>query len=179
MSIADRVKESIDKYNSNELENSLIQACIAIDGTSKNEFPSFNKMNKRRFTSFISANIDIITFFTFNSNVFVNCKFGDYTIEQFIYEVIRCGLLHEGELSARFKFTESSEPITIGTKQWCFPKTFIFGILLAVIGASSNANQKVNNILSVMIMDKQFRINDLWGRADVIRKAIGPPVSNE
>jgi hypothetical protein len=179
MSIADRVIESIDKYNSNDLENALIQACIAIDGTSKKEFPGFSKQNKKRFKSFISANIDIITFFTCNTNVFVNCQFREYTIEQFIYEVIRCSLLHEGELSARFKFTEPNEPVLIGATQWCFPKTFIFGVILAVIGASSNANQKVADYLSVSIMDNQFRINDLWGRGDLIRKAIGPPVSNE
>ncbi len=179
MSIANRVKESIDKYNLNDLENSLIQACIAIDGTSKSEFPSFNKINKKRFKSFISANIDIITYFTFNTNILVNCQIGDYSIEQFIYEVLRCGLIHEGELSTRFKFTEPDEPVSMSNKQWCFPKTFIFGLLLAVIGASSNANQKVDDHLSVTIMNNPFRINDLWGRADLIRKAMGPPVSIE
>jgi len=177
MSIADRVKESVDKYNSNDLENALIQTCIALDGTAKNEFPRIKKNNKR-FKALVNANMDIITFFTFNTNVFVNCRFGEYTIEQFVYEVLRCGLLHEGELSARFKFAEPGEPVLISNKQWCFPKTFIFGTLLAIIGASSNANQRVADDLSVMIMGSRFRINDLWGRADLIRKAIGPPVSN-
>ena len=177
MSIADRVEESINKYNSNDLENALIQVCIALDGTAKKEFPSIKKNNKR-FKAIVSANIDIITFFTFNTNVFVNCKFGEYTIEQFIYEVLRCGLLHEGEISARFRLIEAGEPILIGGNQWCFPKTFIFGTLLAVIGAPSNSNQKVEDHLSVKIMGSQFKINDLWGRADLIRQAVGPPVSN-
>ena len=177
MSIADRIKESIDKYNSNDLENALIQICIALDGTAKNEFPNIKK-NARRFKALVKANMDIITFFTFNTNVFINCRFGEYTIEQFVYEVLRCGLLHEGELSARFKFTEPGEPVLIGGKQWSFPKTFIFGALLAVIGASSNANKRVADDFSVMIMGSRFRINDLWGHADLIRKAMGPPVSN-
>ncbi len=177
MSIADRVKESIDKYNSNDLENVLIQVCIAFDGTARNEFPDI-KPNAKRFKAFVEANMDIITFFTCNTNVFTNCRFGEYTIEQFVYEVLRCGLLHEGELSARFRFTEPGEPILIGGNQWSFPKTFIFSALLAVIGASSNARQKVADQLSVMIMGKRFRINDLWGHADVIREAIGPPVSS-
>jgi hypothetical protein len=177
MSIADRVEESINKYNSNDLENALIQVCIALDGTAKKEFPNIKK-NSKRFKAIISANIDIITFFTFNTNVFVNCKFGEYTIEQFVYEVLRCGLLHEGEISARFRFIEPGEPILIGGNQWCFPKTFIFGTLLAVIGAPSNSNQRVEDQLFVKIMGSQFKINDLWGRADLIRQAIGPPVSD-
>jgi hypothetical protein len=56
MSIADRVKESIDKYNSNDLENARIQTCIALDGTARNEFPRINK-NARRFKAFVNANM--------------------------------------------------------------------------------------------------------------------------
>jgi hypothetical protein len=176
MSIADRVKESIDKYNSNDLENALIQVCIAFDGTAKNEFPNIKK-NAKRFKAFVKANMDIITFFTFNTNVFIDCQFGEYTVERFVYEVLRCGLIHEGELSAQFRFTEPGEPVLVGGKQWSFPKTFIFGALLAVLGASSNARQKVTDELSVTIMGNHFKINDLWGHVDIIRKAIGPPVS--
>ena len=176
MSIADRVSECINKYNANDLENALIQLCIALDGTAKNEYPRTKKVGER-FRAFVKANMDIITFFTFNTNIFINCQFGGYTIEQFIYRVLRCGLLHEAQLSAMFKFVEPGEPISIGTKQWCFPKTFIFGTLLAVIGASSNSNQKVAEDLVVMIMGKRFRVNDLWGRADLIRDAMGLPVA--
>jgi len=177
MSIADRVKESINKYNSNDFENALIQICIAFDGTAKNEFPHI-KTNAKRFKAFVKANMDIITFFTFNTNVFIDCQFGEYTVERFVYEVLRCGLIHEGELSTRFRFTEPGEPVSIGAEQWCFPKTFIFGALLAVIAASSNAKQKVADQLSVNIMGNHFMVNDLWGHADVIRNAIGPPVSS-
>lgn len=177
MSIADRVKESIDKYNSNDLENALIQICIAFDGTAKKEFPHITT-NAKRFKAFVKANMDIITFFTFNTNVFIDCQFGEYTIERFVYEVLRCGLIHEGELSTRFRFTEAGEPVTIGGNQWSFPKTFVFGALLAVIGASSNIRQRAADQLSVTIMGQRFKLNDLWGHADVIREAIGLPISN-
>ena len=178
MPVADRVIECINKYNSNDLENALIQICIALDGTAKKEYPDIKKVGER-FRAFIKANMDIITFFTFNTNIFINCQFGEYTIDQFVYKVLRCGLLHEGELSAMFKFTEPSELISIATKQWRFPKTFILGTLLAVIGASSNSKQRVSDDLSVTVMGNRFRINELWGRADQIRKAIGPPVAQE
>jgi hypothetical protein len=176
MSIANRVIESINKYNSNDFENALIQVCIALDGTAKNEYPRIKKVGER-FRCFIQANMDIITFFTFNTNIFINCSFGNYTIDQFIYKILRCGLLHDAELSSMFKFTEPGEHITIGTKQWCFPKTFIFGTLLAVIGASSNSNQRVDDDLAVSIMGNNFKINDIWGKSTLIRKTIGSPVA--
>ena len=128
------------------------------------------------FRAFIRANHDIITFFTFNTNMFVNCQFGEYTIEQFIYKVLRCGLLHEGELSEKFRFAEAGEPVVLSDKRWCLPKTFVFGTLLAVIGAPTNTRERVGDHLEVTVMGKTFKVNELWGRAEVIRKVIEPPV---
>ena len=176
MSVADRVTECINKYNANDLDNALIQLCIALDGTAKNEYPRIKKVGER-FKAFIKANQDIITFFTFNTNMFINCQFGQYTIEQFIYKVLRCGLLHDGEVPTMFKFAEPGEPISIGDKQWCFPKTFVFGVLLAVIGASSNSKQSVAEQLGVTVMGNSFKINELWGRADLVRKTMEPPIA--
>ena len=176
MSVADRVTECINKYNANDLVNALIQLCIALDGTAKNEYPRMKKVGER-FKAFIKANQDIITFFTFNTNIFIDCEFGGYAIEQFIYKVLRCGLLHEGEVSAMFKFAEAGEPILIGGKQWRFPRTFVFGTLLAVIGAPTNARQSVGDHIGVTVMGKSFKVNELWGRADLVRKAMKPPVA--
>ena len=176
MSIADRVMESINKYVANDLDNALIQVCIALDGTSKKEYPEMKKVGER-FQAFVKDNQDIITFFTFNTNIFINFSFGGYTIEQFIYKVLRCGLLHEGEVPEILKFTEPGADITISDKQWCIPKTFIFGTLLAIIGASSNANQVLSNDISVNIMGQNFDVNNLWGHADRIRQAMKPPAA--
>jgi hypothetical protein len=176
VSVADRVTECINKYNANDLDNALIQLCIALDGTAKNEYPRMKKVGER-FKAFIKANQDIITFFTFNTNIFINCEFGGYTIEQFIYKVLRCGLLHEGEVSAMFKFAEAGEPLSISGKQWCFPRTFVFGTLLAVIGAPTNARQSVADQLGVTVLGKRFKVNELWGRADLVRETMAPPVA--
>jgi hypothetical protein len=176
MSIADRVIESIHKYNANDLDNALIQICIALDGTSKKEYPKVKNVGER-FQAFVKYNQGIITFFTFNTNMFINSKFGEYSIEQFIYKILRCGLLHEGEVPEMLKFIAPGEPITISNKQWCLPKTFIFGTLLAVIGASSNATQILPDDISVNIMGHKFRVNELWGRADLVRQAMKPPAA--
>ncbi len=173
MAIADRVEECINKYNANDLENALIQICIALDGTAKKEFPKIKKVGER-FKAFVKKNIDIITFFTFNTNMFIDCQFGDYTIEHFTYKVLRCGLLHEGEIPYLFEFAEPGQPVFISDTKWCFPKTFIFGTLLAVIGAETNCKQNLTDTLSVTIMGQTYKVNDLWGRADIIRQKMEP-----
>ncbi len=171
MPISDRIVESINKYNSDELENSLIQLCVALDATSKDEYPHIKKVG-RRFQSFVKANHDIITFFTLGGNAAIDCRFGKYTVEEFIYQVLRCGLIHEGELSRMVEFVEPGRPVSIGGSKWSLPKTFIFGTLLATIGAASNINQSAPSDLMVEIMGHQFKLNDLWGRSDLVRQAI-------
>ena len=66
MAISDRIQECINKYNANDLDNALIQVCIAIDGTAKRDYPRIKKVGER-FKEFIKSNQDIITFFTFNT----------------------------------------------------------------------------------------------------------------
>ncbi len=173
MAISDRILECINKYNANDLDNALIQVCIAMDGTAKKEYPKIKKVGER-FRTFIKSNQDIITFFTFNTNIFINCQFGEYTIEQFIYKVLRCGLLHEGDIPEMFEFAETGGPIEIGDRKWRLPKTFVFGAMLAVIGAHSNSGENLPEDLTVTIMGQQFTVNQLWGRADIIRTTLEP-----
>jgi len=172
MSIADRVVECMHKYETNDLDNALIQVCIALDGTAKKEYPKVKKVGER-FKAFIRENQDIISFFTFNGMVFIDCKFGSYTLDQFIYKVLRCGLLHEGGIPTMFKFGEPGTPATLSDAQWSLPKTFIFGTLLAVVGASSNLKQVTGDHYKVVILGNEFKLNDLWGNAEIIRNASG------
>jgi hypothetical protein len=171
MPISDRIAECVAKYNTNDLDNALIQICIAIDATAKKEYPKTKKVGER-FKGFIKSNQDIITFFTFSTNIFIDCQFGKYTVEQFIYKVLRCGLLHEGDVPAMFQFAESGAPIEISDRQWRLPKTFILGAMLAVIGATSNAGQVLPDSMTVSIMGKTFAVNELWGHSDVVRNII-------
>ncbi len=69
---------------------------------------------------------------------------------------------------------EPSQPVTISGKMWCLPETFIFGKLLAVIGAASNARQSTPDGIEIVIMGEKFKLNTLWGRADVVRQIMKP-----
>ena len=171
MPISDRVLECIAKYNANDLDNALIQVCIALDGTAKKEYPRIKRVGER-FKAFIKDNQDIITYLTFNTNMLINCQFGKFTVEQFMYKVLRCGLLHEGEVPALFEFTAPGEPVSIGDTKWRLPKTFILGTLLSVIGAASNETQVLPDDIEITIMGQTFKANELWGHAEAIRNTM-------
>ncbi len=168
MTIGDRVKECIDKLNVGDFENALIQLSIAFDGTAKKEYPPSMKVGKR-FKAFLHDNQDIITYFTFASNMFIDCTFNGYKLEEIIYHVLRCGLLHEGSIPDEIEFVDQ---IVIGRPggRWRFPKTYVHGGLLAVIGAKSNATESVPPDYGVMIHRNSFRVNSLWGRSEEIRQ---------
>jgi hypothetical protein len=175
MSVSDRITECAAKYGANDLDNALIQICIALDATAKKEHPKIKNVGER-FKAFIKSNQDIITFFAFNTNIFIDCQFGEYTVEKFIYKILRCGLLHEGDVPSMLKFTQPGEATTISNRQWQLPKTFIFGTMLAVIGAPSNAGQVSSDDMIVVIMGQEFKMNDLWGHSEVIRDSMKPPI---
>jgi hypothetical protein len=174
--VAARVKECIDKYNSDDLDNALIQVCIALDATAKNEYPSIDRVGER-YTAFIRDNHDIITFCIFNSNVFINCRFGEYTIEQVIYKILRCGLFHEAEVPAFLRFVPAGEEAVLSNAQWSIPRTFVIGALLAVIGARSNATERLPEDYSIGLADQQVELNVLWGNAAMIRNYLGLPAA--
>jgi hypothetical protein len=166
MAIGDRVKECFDKVTIGDFENGLIQLSIAIDGMAKKEYPKMKV--GQRFTTFLRENQDIITFFTFATNMFIDCSFDGYKLEDIIYNVLRCGLLHEGSIPDEIEFIDE---IRIGHAggRWRFPKTYVMGGLLAVIGAKSNAKERLPRQYAVMIMGKPYQVNYLWGHGDEIR----------
>lgn len=167
MAIGDRVKECIDKAKIGDFENALIQLSIAFDGTAKKEYPKIKV--GQRFKIFLRENQDIITYFTFATNMFIDCSFDGYKLEDIIYHVLRCGLLHEGSIPDEIEFVDE---IIIGRPggRWRFSKTYVMGGLLAVIGAKSNAKERVPPQYAVVIMGKPYQVNDLWGRGDEIRQ---------
>jgi hypothetical protein len=167
MAIGDRIKECIDKFNGSDFENALVQLSIAFDGTAKKEYPSMK--SGERFTTILRDNQDIITYFTFAGNKFIDCVFDGYKLEDIIYRVLRCGLIHEGSVPEEIEFVDE---IVLGRQggRWRFPKTYVLGGLLAVIGAKGNANEKVPAQYRVVIKGKPYRVSNLLGRSIKIRE---------
>ena len=104
MKIGEYIKSSLDASDRRELDQAMLFACLAVDGTAKRMYPDIKKVGDR-FRKFITEHLDIIelmhgglnlqeTVFPFPDNKGnIGIKF-----EDIIYEKFRCSLAHGDEL---------------------------------------------------------------------------------
>lgn len=180
MAISDRVKECIDKLEKNDPVNAFIQLCIAIDGTAKKEYPG--KKTSERCKEFLRNNLPFIMWSLTNGtpNECKSFEFGfsenekpsGYTkFEDVIYSVLRCSLLHEGEMPSKVQFTFDNYIAMIDGKMM-FPVALIGSLLFAVIASPVNQKEHIPNHYSFLFGNKRITVNDLWGNMNAMKDAI-------
>jgi hypothetical protein len=182
MAIKDRIKEAIDKLNLNDPINAMIQVSIAIDGTAKKEYPG--KKTSFRCKKFLEKNRGFISRVAFgkleiqgpmlfqltNSN---NPKDGK-TLEEVLYHLVRCSLIHEGELPKEVEITSDSK-IFIGMTndgKVLISTKLIWAMVFAVIGSKVNTSERLPAGYSASIKNLTVDINDLWGNGEKIYKIV-------
>jgi hypothetical protein len=178
MSIKSRVLKSIQDSSRGELENALIQALIALDTTAKRE--GITGTNASRIKTFLSNNRALLTragliFLEFRGTVILKSlnasgQLVDQTLEEILYHVLRCHLLHEGEIPPQIIFTKDQRFGSDDQGRVILPETFIFGILMCVIGSHSNTGERLNKPIGITIHGKKYLIDSLWGMKDEIHK---------
>lgn len=130
-------------YDNEKYDESLCLACIAIDACSAKEFP--NKRNAERYKLFLKKYFSIICRYGFlgieasNIRIKVNVpnvalrtdKDNYVDMEQIIYHVLRCGLVHECNIEKTIHFTDTT---IIGdwNDKFYLPKTIIWGLIASV-----------------------------------------------
>jgi hypothetical protein len=177
MSVGERVQECINKLEINDAENAFIQLSIAIDGTAKNEYPG--KKTSFRCKKFLRENLPFVMWsltngtpstckdfkFEFSSDGYPN---GMTSFEDIIYSVLRCSLLHEGEMPEKVNFINESYIAMVDGKMQ-FPIALIGSLLFAVIASPSNKNQNVSKNSHFMFGEVKAYVNDMWGSEDKTR----------
>lgn len=108
MKISDHIKHSLDASDKKELDQAMLFACLAVDGTSKKMYPDIHKVGEH-FRNFIDENLDILelmfgglnlkeTVFPFkDAKGKIGIGFADI-----VYEKFRCSLAHGDELPDGF-----------------------------------------------------------------------------
>ena len=99
-----RIIEAIEKIEKNDFENALIQISIGIDGVAKHKYPQLR--TTERCIKLVDEYRDFIYRFSTlgkvsigeNGNIRYAGRFEGKTLGEIMYKVIRCGLLHEGQL---------------------------------------------------------------------------------
>jgi hypothetical protein len=182
MKIADHIKQSLDAADRGELDQALLSACIAVDGTAKKMFPDEPKVGER-FRRFINEYLDIIelmfgglnleeTVFPFkNAKGHTGIRFADV-----IYEKFRCNLAHGNELpdgygvSVQIAKGHYQFMVNIQNESMTLPQSAIYALGLACVLAPVNADQKIGSSLYHYTDPiNSYVIDRWWGKLDCAR----------
>ena len=183
ITIGDRVKEAIDYMDQRKVEYALTPACIAIDMTSQKYF-SKNRSAAKDYKNFLRDYLWLITYIGLPGIVSNGLKVrfshpdvksdseGFCTIEEIIYHVVRCGLVHSSGVDSKIIWNTN---ISIGTDDagnLHISNKLIWGLLGVVIFCEVNNDEKIDDMYWLSVADFKNFICDLWGRIDIPKKII-------
>jgi hypothetical protein len=117
MSILKRIKKAEADYAIGDYENALIQALIAVDGTSRKRYPTLG--NKDRFEKLLAEDFgpNIGENFGIRGGYIAISYQGEmHKIEHIMYKFLRCSLLHEAAAPPDIEFVSPTVGITFGPR---------------------------------------------------------------
>ena len=180
MAICDRIKEAIDKLSLNDSINALIQISIAIDATGKREYP--RKKTSFRCKKFLENNRGFISRVAFGKLEIqgpmlfpIQASDGSIinkTLEEVLYHLVRCSLLHEGELPNEVEITPKPQVGMTNEGKVLLSVKMIWAMILAVIGSHANKSERLPHGYTASIEDETIDLNDCWGDRDRIYNMI-------
>ena len=177
MSVSKRIAEAIDKMVAGDAESALISASIAVDATASQVYPT--KRNNQAYKDWLHDNLTLITKVGMGNvsieNIhlaYSHCDLlpddeGLCSIEQIIYHVVRCGLLHKAKLPDTLKFS-SEGAIKIEGNTLILGSSLIYGLIVAVIVCPVNAKERTPDNYSITVFGKSLSLNELWGKKGVL-----------
>ncbi len=178
MSIGTFVSSSLELMDEGKYDVALSLAYSAVDATSAKCFPNL-RTNNSRYKSFLKKNMRIVTTYGMPSVIAGGIKIKCINIpdlktdddnmaglEDILYHVIRCGLIHQCEIEDRIEFTERT---ILGDFEGKFriPFAIIFGLIMAVILSKENSSEKIPSTKEININEKNTDLNSLWGKGEI------------
>ncbi len=166
-SISRRINSAIESLQKNDYESSFVHLFPAIDKTAKKRRPRDGV--GKRIKEFLRDEEVLISSIA-THNAFKNIVVDGIDFPTAMYKFGRTSIAHEGELDERLKINEKGE-LKIG-QTWELPTGYIVGMIISVVVAPENQGEDMDNDLGINLFDKQFKINDSWGKRDIIREHI-------
>lgn len=183
MKISDHIKNSIDASDRKELDQAMLFACLAVDGTAKKTYPQISGVGER-YRRFINENLDIIELMYGGVNLretvypFKDAK-GKIGVAfaNIVYEKFRCNLAHGNELPDGYGITvqiaegHTTHVIDLKNQSMTLPQTAIYALGLACVLAPANADQKIgSNLYHYRDPINTYVVDRWWGKAECARK---------
>jgi hypothetical protein len=187
VSIGRLLDDAIEKINQDDLEMAVLSVSIAVAGTSTKAFPQKQKNGKKytdseKYKDFLKRHMGLIVFAAIpglalakGSSIRLGFTHPDIpkdshglcTLEDILYHVVRCGLIHEAVFPATVKFGNSL------SGDGNLPKGLLHGLILAVIVAPENRDESLPRDWVLEIKGKPLALNDYWGREQKLAHFLG------
>ncbi|MCA9371553.1 hypothetical protein KC726_01510 [Candidatus Woesebacteria bacterium] len=183
LTIGDRIKKAIDEMEKGQIEHALTEVCIAIDITAQ-KISGKSRSSKSDYKKFVSNYMWLISYMGLPGIMAgtIRIKFdhkdvkpdatGYCGVEDIVYHIIRCGLIHATGLDERIIWSDNT---IIGSDEkgnLTLCNKFIWGLVGAVIFCPENKNEKIDENYWIKIDDYKFFIQELWGRVDLAQRII-------
>jgi hypothetical protein len=177
MSIGSFISSSLQLLKEGTHDVALSLACSAVDATSAKMFPN-EKQNNARYKKFLKKNMRIITTFGMPGlsagGIRIKCSNipgiktdaeGMAGLEDIIYHIIRCGLIHQCEIEESIEFTQGT---MLGDFEQKFriPYAIVLGLVMSVILAKENKNESMSKSHYLNLNSKNVDLNSLWGKVE-------------
>lgn len=180
MGIGNFIEASLYHFENNQYDVALTLASSAVDATATK--CGYKGNNNTKYKQFLKDNMRLIIRFGFPgilaSGIKIKCvniqglktdNNSMVDIENIIYHTIRCGLIHQCDISSQIEFTSYTH-IGDYIDKFKIPQNLVLGLIISVVLAKCNRNEllKKDYLILDPLTKKSKNINSLWGLEEII-----------
>jgi len=184
MSIGSQVGDAMRKLSDGRFEDAVVAAGVALSATARLEYPTDD--DKPACRKFLEHNLPIISkvaWAQFGISQPVNFLYRRLdrrasglavrTMPEMLYDVVRCTAVHEAKLPDNLRFTDKPVIHLGNDGELVLPIDLVYGLLVAVVASSKNADQRVEENPVFSFGGKRIRVNELWGDRNKVKAFVG------
>lgn len=183
LSVGQRIQEAIDHMDRGDYLLALTPACIALDITSQRYFQKTSG-SRSTYKEFIKEHLWLITFMGIpglmssairvpfsHPNVQADAA-GNIGIEDVIYHVVRCSLVHSDEKSVKVVWNNVIHFGIDSSGNLILNPQLIWGLIGAVVFSPVNKEESIPDRYWLIAGTFKMFISELWGRIDIAKRAV-------
>jgi hypothetical protein len=166
MSYLDRLVEGYQKILQNDWINALIQICINLDAIAKRHYggrPGTRIKRYIRNNQFIITRIGMLHLEVHGDIIFQVAGGREMTFEEIAYKLIRCSLLHEGELDTRINITDTTSIGLDDEGNFLLSRKMIMAFFLLLVSDPKNSRIQWPSTASFTVEGTTVEFNNIKG----------------
>jgi len=183
LSVGQRIQEAIDHMGKGEIMRALTPACIALDITSQRHAGA-KRSGRAIFKRFVTEHMWLISYLGFPGlmSSIVRVPFshpdvkpdaaGTVGIDDIVYHIIRCGLIHSDETSAKIVWSSALALGLDNHGNLVLHQDLVWALIATVVFAPVNKSESVPETYWIQIGGFKSFVSEYWGRIDLAKRIV-------